>query len=194
LARNLKQNIEIKIILDSRERDETLLKTIKMDKSFKSDKIKICQIEKKCFKALGVKTSTGDLGIEYRFEGETRWKKTKLSIELKRDADIFSTLYSNIKRFRKELDRSDKYDLDFYILHNWTFNQIKEHIVKLQKKKRIGYKSQPFLTFLNNYLDVTKRCAVVNCGDNFEETIRRIIKIHILKNKLQYNVDKQLKL
>ena len=77
MTRRLKRKIEVKIILDSREKDETLLKTMKLDNRYGSDKIKICEIEKKCFKALGCNKSTGDLGIEVRFEGETIWKKTK---------------------------------------------------------------------------------------------------------------------
>jgi len=186
MARALKKKIEVKYVLDSREQNEALLKTLKLNKTFGSDKIKICEIEKKCFKALGCKTSTGDIGIEIRFEGEEIWRKTKLSIELKRNGDIFNTLFSSMKRFNNELLRSEEYGLDFYILHNWTFDDVKSQILKLQKARKIGYKTQPYLTFLNNYINVSKRVPLICCSNNFEETIRRVTKKFILENRLQY--------
>ena len=186
MVRKLKRKIEVKIILDSREKTPP---KIKLDKKFGSDKIMICEVEQKCFKALGCKTSTGDLGIEVRFEGETKWRKTKLSIELKRQSDIVGTLYSSFKRFKNELIRADENSLDFWILHNWTFDDVQEHIKKLQAMRKMSYKTQPYYTFLNNYLDVAKQYGVVCCSDNFESTIRRIIKKHIVENKLQYDYE-----
>lgn len=180
-----KQEIEVKIIIDTREKDRTLEKTFTIDKRMGKDKIKIVGIERKCFKALGCKTSTGDLGVEYRLKGEKRWRKTKLSVELKRKSDIFSTLYSNMKRFNRELDRAENNELDFYILHDWNFTDIKTHISFLQRSKRLGYNTQPFFTFLNNYLTISKKYPII-CTDNFQETIRRIIKKHIKDYKLQY--------
>ena len=189
MVRKLKRQLEVKIILDSREQDETLLTSIKLDKKYGSDKIKICEIEKKCFKALGCKTSTGDLGIEVRFEGEVKWRKTKLSIELKRRSDIVNTLYSSFKRFKNELARADENNLDFWILHDFGFNEVQEHIKKLQVMRKMSYKTQPYYTYLENYLNVARQYGLVCCSDNFESTIRRIIKKHIVENKLQYDYE-----
>ena len=183
MIRVAKKKIEIKLIYDTREKNPL---KIKLDKDFKSDKIKICEVQTKCFKALGCKTSTGDIGIEYKLDENSRWKKTKLSIELKRNSDIFSTLYSSIKRFNRELKRVDDYGLDFYILHNWSFDDIKAHIVKLQNMRKLGYNTQPFIVFLNNYLQIAQKYAIICCGNNFEMIVRRIIKNYIIKNKLQY--------
>jgi hypothetical protein len=184
-TRKKKQNIDIRIILDTREKDVSLMNKIKIDKDYCKDKIKISDIKIDTVKPLGVITSTGDLTIEYKTD-DNIWKKTKLSIELKRGSDIFTTLFSNKKRFKNELERAKLYDLDFVVLHDWTFDDVKNHIKQLQGMRKIGYKSNPFLTYIENYLELSKDTTFICCGNNFEETIRRIIKKHIKNNKLQY--------
>ena len=55
--------------------------------------------------------------------------------------------------------------------------------------RKMSYKTQPYLTFLNNYLNVARKYGVVCCGNNFESTIRRVIKKHIAEKRLQYNYE-----
>lgn len=186
MTRQVKKKIDVRIIIDTRERNLDYIKDLKFDKDYGADKIKILDYKIETVKCLSTPTSTGDITIQYRFEGETTWKKTKLSIERKFDSDIFSTLYSSYKRFTNELNRADKYDLDFYIVHNWSFNDIKAHILRLQKMNKMSYKTQPYYVFLDRYLEISNKVAVVQCDDDFALVVRRIIKKFIKDKKLQY--------
>lgn len=176
----------MRYIVDSREGDINLLNTLKLDSKIGTDKIKFTEIEQKCFKCEGVEVSTGDIGIEYRFNKDDEWIKTNLSIELKRGGDFATTLFSNMKRFKNELQRVKDAGLKFWILTDWNLEDVKNHFKKLQAMRKISYKTDAYLTFLNNYLDVASDFNIVCCGKDWEDTIRRICKRHIIKNKLQY--------
>ena len=181
-----KSNIDVSIKIDSREQITTLLKTLKIDKDYSSDGIKICEVVQSCVKPLGCAVSTGDITIQVRKENQKMFEPTKFCVENKRNGDLVSTLYSDMKRFSEEIKRAKDAELDFIILHNWTFDDVKKHIQKLQGMGKMGYNTQPYLTFLNNYLMLSQKVNIVCCGNDWEETIRRLIKIHIKQNKLQY--------
>lgn len=183
-----KHNIEVKVIIDSREQITKWLDEFEFDNKYKSDKIMISSYETKCFKADGASISTGDIGIEIRLEGEKEWKKTKLSIERKLGSDIFGTLFmsENVKRFHKEIDRGEEYGLQMYFLHDWDFIDVDNHIKRLQKLGKVGKKTRPDIVFRDNYINVSKRMACICCGGDFSGTIRRIIKNYIQSERLQY--------
>lgn len=181
-----KHNIEVKIVIDSKEKITDWLDDFEFDKTYKSDKVMISSYEQRCVKPLGCSVSTSDLTIEYRLEGNKEWQKTKLATEIKRKGDLVNTLYSNMKRFKEELKRAEEAELEFYFLHDWDFEDARNHIKKLQAMKKMGYNTRPEITFESNYIHVSKRANCICCGRYFADAIRRIIKDFIKENRLQY--------
>lgn len=187
-----KRNLEVKIQIDSRERDLKWITDFEFDTKFKSDKIMISSYEQECFKAESAEVSTGDVGILIRFEGEKMWRKTTLSVEIKRGADLFGTLFmaENVHRFHREIDRSEEYGLTMYFLHDWDFIDVDKHIKKLQRSGKVGVKTRPDIVFRDNYIDVSRRLPCICCGGDFAGTIRRIIKNFIKNERLNYETEK----
>lgn len=187
-----KQNILIKLIVDSREQDLKWIDKFKFDKKYSTEKIKIDRYEIqtpfKCIDCNGdnIKTSTGDIGIEYSLDEGLTWNKTTLSIELKRDSDFTSTLYSNWKRFSSELDRVKDYGLDFYIVYNQSTRQMDEHFDKLKSMKRIPYYATPKKVIYDKMLEISDMNIPLIYTHEIHEVVKRIIKHYVKKNKLQY--------
>jgi hypothetical protein len=186
-----KKNIIVKLIVDSREQDLSYLDKFEFNKKFGTDKIKIEGYEIRTpFKCLDkdgneIKTSTGDIGIEYSFDGET-WYKTNLSIELKKDSDFSTTLYSNWKRFSNEIERVKEYGLDFYIVYNQSTRQMKECFDKLKHMKRIPFYAKPEKVIYDRMIELQDDGVKMIYTHEIEEVIKRIIKNYIKKNKIQY--------
>lgn len=187
-----KNNILVKIIVDSREQDLSFLDKFKFDKKYSTEKIKIenyeIQTPFKCVDSNGkvLKQSTGDIGIEYSLDDGLTWNKTNLSIELKKDSDFSSTLYSSWKRFSKELDRVKEHELDFYIVYNQSTSKMHEHFDKLKSMKRIPYYATPHKVIYDRMLEIGDKNITMIYTHEIHEVIKRIIKHHIKKNKLQY--------
>lgn len=187
-----KNNILVKIIVDSREKDNKWLEKFKFDKKYSSEKIKIMDYETrtpfKCLDSDGnlVKTSTGDIGIEYSLDEGITWFKTNLSIELKKDSDFTTTLYSSWKRFTAEIERVREYGLDFYLVYNQSTKQIHEHFDKLKSMKKISYYSSPEKVIYDRMLELGDLNITMIYTHEIYEVVKRIIKHHIKKNKLQY--------
>lgn len=187
-----KNNILVKLIIDSREKDNKWLDKFKFDKKYSSEKIKITDYEIrtpfKCLDSDGniIKTSTGDIGIEYSLNNGEIWSKTNLSIELKKDSDFTTTLYSNWKRFSSEIDRAKEYGLDFYLVYNQSTKQIHEHFDKLKSMKKIPYYSNPEKAIYDRMLELGDLNITMIYTHEIHEVVKRIIKHHIKKNKLQY--------
>lgn len=186
-----KKSIIIKLIVDSREQDLKYLEKFEFNKKFGSDKIKIESYEIrtpfKCLDKNGkdIKTSTGDIGIEYSFDG-IEWFKTNLSIELKKDADFSTTLYSNWKRFSNEIERAKEYGLDFYIIYSQSSKQMLENFEKLKYMKRIPFYAKPEKIIYDRMIELLDNGVKIIYTHQIEEVIKRIIKNYIKKNKLQY--------
>jgi hypothetical protein len=187
-----KSNIRIKIICDSREKQlDWIEKHFKFDKKYLSDKMMIEGYEIhtpfKCLDKNGekIKTSTGDCGIIYSIdEGET-WNDANLAIELKRDSDMNSTLYSSWKRFSSELDRAEEHGLDFYIVYNQSTREMLDHFAKLKVMKRIKFYEKPESTYYDRLIDIAKRVPVIYTHE-IHVVVRRIIKNYVKQQRLQY--------
>lgn len=187
-----KQNILVKIIVDSREQDLSFLDKFKFDKKYSTEKIKIEGYEIntpfKCLDKDGaeIKVSTGDIGMEFSVDEGLTWNKTNLSIELKKDSDFTSTLYSNWKRFSAEIERANEYGLDFYLVYNQSTRQMHEHFDKLKSMKRIPYYTNPHKVVYDRMLELGDLNITMVYSHEIHEVIKRIVKHHIKKNKLQY--------
>lgn len=185
-----KKNVFVKIIVDTREKDTSWLDKFDFNKRFGSDKIKIEGYEIKTFKCLDkdgkvVKTSTGDIGIEYSFDGET-WHKTNLAIELKRDSDFSTTLYSNWKRFSKEVERAKEYGLDFYMIYNQSSRKMLEEFDRLKYMRRLPFYAQPHKVVYDKMIELVDSGVKLIYTHQIEEVVKRVIKNYIKKNKIQY--------
>lgn len=185
-----KKNILVKIIVDTREKDLDWLDKFEFNKKFGADKIKIEGYEIKTFKCLGsngeqIKTSTGDIGIEYSLDNGETWNKTNLSIELKRGSDFSITLYSNWKRFSKEIERAKEYGLDFYMVYNQNSRTMIEDFDKLKYLKKIPFYAKPHKIVYDKMIELVDDGVKLIYTHQIEEVIKRIIKNYIKKNKLQ---------
>lgn len=188
-----KQKILIKIIVDSREKDLKWLSKFKFDKKYGTDKIMILDYEiRKPFKCLDYKnneihTSTGDIGIEYSLDDGLSWNKTNLSIELKRETDFSSTLYSSWTRFTNEIKRALEYKLDFCVIYNQSTKQMYEHFDKLKYMHRISKFSFPEKIVYDRMVELQKDYHIpMFYTHEIEEMVKRVIKHHIKQYKLQY--------
>lgn len=190
-----KREIYIKLIIDSREQNNDWLKAFKFDKKMKKDKVQFLTHEKvepfKCLDSDGkkVKTSTGDVGIQYSFDMKT-WFDTNLSIELKKDEDFSSTLYSSWKRFSAEIERSKAYGLDFYVVYSQTTRQMHQQFTKLKYMNKISYAQQPEKVVYHRMIDLVDNNVKLLHSHEIHEIVKRIVKHYIKKNKLQYSLDK----
>lgn len=187
-----KKQILVKLVVDSREKDLSFLNKFKFDKKFSTEKIKIEGYEIHTpFKSLDkegneITTSTGDIGIIWSVDDGESWNKSNLSIELKKDSDFTTTLYSNWKRFSAEIDRVEEYGLDFYLLYSQSTSQMHDHFNKLKSMQKIPYKAVPHKVVYDRMLELGDRNITMIYTHEIEEVIKRIVKHHIKKNKLQY--------
>lgn len=188
-----KNNILIKIVVDSREKNNTWIEDdFKFDKKYGSDKIKIegymTAYPMKCLDENGIEigTSTGDISIIYSLDDGETWYKTNLSIELKKGTDFMSTLYSDYKRFKEEIKRAKEYGLDFYLVYNQSTRQMITDFNKLKYRKRISYNMKPEKVIYDRMIELVDNGVKLIYSHQIDEVIRRIIKCYIKKNKLQY--------
>lgn len=190
-----KKTIYIRLLVDSREKSNNWLKAFKFDKKVKSDKIQFLDFVKvEPFKCLDknnkrVKTSTGDIGFQYSFDNK-EWFDNNLSIELKKNEDFSSTIYSNWERFKKEIARSKKDGLDFYIIYSQTTRQMSQHFEKLKYMGKINYNQKPEKVVYSRMIELLDDNVKIIHSHEIHEVVKRIIKSYIKKNNLQYFLDK----
>lgn len=188
----MKKPVLIRLLIDSREQDITWIDKFNFDKKFSTDKIKIDRhiicTPFKCVDINGkkLKTSTGDVGYQYSFDDGETWNDTNLSIELKRNGDFSSTLYSSYKRFTAELDRALEAQLDFYIVYNQSTLAMKEMFGKLKTMQKIPFYTQPEKIVYDRMLEVSDKGIPLLFTHEIHEVIKRIVKHHIKKHKIQY--------
>lgn len=186
-------NIDIKIIYDTREKNTEYIDKFEVDKRRRKDGTKIIEVERNTVKPLGATKSTGDLTYEYRID-DGEWIKSSLSIELKRDLDMFTSIYTktNYDRLIREITRAKEYDLDFYFISDTPIDLLVEKVKKMESNpriKKIKYNSN--IIFLNKYLklnedivDIGYKQGILCSGKDVWSLIRRLIKNN-LKNELK---------
>lgn len=184
-----KNNIQLRVIIDTREQDVAYVKKI-LNSKVDSTGILLNDFKIDTCKPLGKDKSVGDITYQYTLDGE-KWYDTNLCIEIKKGMDLFQTLWSNGKRFKEEIKRTD--GLDFYIIHDWTMYEVVNGIKELILKKFIRNNSNAVEGFLGSYLKLCKDHTVICSGSNkndLSKLIRRIIKEHFKINRGVYNVDR----
>ena len=192
MLRKKKYDVEVKVLIDNKEKDISYIKEL-IDGKITKDGIKIVETEKQCVKPLGCEEgqSTGDLTIEYRIkDSNSEWIKSNLAIELKKSTDAFSSLYMKANRDRLflELDRGKKYGLDFYFIVTDSLSELTKKIHKIAKFRNSNVENTHFDMMLK-LDDKLRECGfngVIVSGNDLAWCIKRVIKHHIKKNKLQY--------
>lgn len=187
----VKKNLPLNVMLvvDSREKTTDYIKDI-IDKRRSSDGIKIVDYKVEAVKPLGCKTSTSDITIEFQFDGEEEWFKTKFAVELKKGTDIYQSLSTKASKERlfNELDRSKEAECDFYFLVTDDVETINKLIKKIPKFRN----TNADITHFDNFMKLQEKLlelgytGVIATGKNeLGYVIRRLIKYHIKKFKLQ---------
>lgn len=185
-----KNNIDVKIIVDTREQDTSYVKGL-VDVRVGKDGIKFKEVEVKCVKPIGSEKSTGDITIEYRIkDSDGEWIKTNLSIELKKASDAFTSLYTKANRERlfKEIDRAKVDNLDFYFIITDDLTNISNIIKKIPKFRNTNVN----ISYFDYYLKLDEKLrdngfnAPIISGKDLSWCIKRVIKHHINKNKIQH--------
>lgn len=193
-AKKIKNQIEVMAIIDTRENDLNYLKSFKIDERINADGIKILGYEFETCKPNRCKTSTGDISFKWRIkDSKDEWIYSKFCVELKKNTDLFSSLYTKTNRDRlySEVDRAKEYGLDFYFLSTDDLTTLNTKINKIPKfrKSKISNPTHTFFGHLikfNEYLKENGFNQVFCCGDDVCYTLRRLIKKHISDYKLQY--------
>lgn len=189
-----RKDIEVVIIYDTREIDLDYIKTIKLDARIGKDGIKIIGCEREICKPNHCNISTGDMTFKYRLkDSQDEWIYSKLSCEIKKGTDLFSSLYMKVNRDRlySEIDRAIEYNLDFHFLITDNITELNKKILKIPKFK-YSKVSTPTHTHFNNFMKFneylkSKGLNQMLCvGDDIGFVIRRLVKDNIVKNKLQY--------
>jgi len=185
-----KQDIDVKLIIDSREQDISYIKNV-LDKRVGVDGIKIKEYEVKAVKPNNCHTSTGDITIEIKVkDSKMEYIPTKLCIELKKSGDNFSSLYlkTNKDRLFNEIKRANEYDLDFYFIITDDFTETINRIKKIPKFAKGNVENSYFEAYfkLEDELIANNFRSPIISGKDLAWTIRRVIKRFIKENKLQY--------
>ncbi len=183
------RKVDLRIVIDTREKArDYLLPDYLIDNRRNKSGAKIVSIIEGTVRPKGVTKSTGDITLEYRFDGEKEWLKTSIAIEIKRSSDLFGTLYSNKKRFREELKRADEAGLDFWIIHDHDFTTHKKYVDSLMAKGLT--RKGGFEAFGEAYLELVEEGRkIVVVSDSKKGTaiaIRRVLKRHWNKYRKNY--------
>lgn len=191
MARAVKSPIDIKVVIDTREQNVEYTKDI-LDKRRGSDGIKLTEIEVKTCKPNGMKVSSGDVTFEYReAESNGEWIESKFVLEIKKGTDILTTLFTkeSRERFYRELDRIKEEDLDFYMISTDDCETITKAIKKIPKFRNTSTEITHFENFMNlqdKLLEMNFRGVIISGKNDLGWVVRRLIKRHVIKNKLQY--------
>lgn len=196
MARKTKHDIEVKLIFDTREKDVDYTKLL-LDKRIGSDGVKFVEIERATVKPLNVNTnlpckiSTGDITFMYR-EKDTQeeWRLTNFCCEIKKNSDMFQSLYmkTNRDRLLLEIQRSYDYGLQLYFVSTEDLTTLSKTIHKIPKFRLTAVENTHFEQFMQ-LQDKLKECGyngVIVSGTDLAWVVRRCIKHYIKKNKIQY--------
>lgn len=195
-VRKVKKDIIVNVHVDSREQDVRYVKEL-IDSRITKDGIKIVSTESICVKPMDVNTglpckiSTGDIGFSYKIkDSDDDWILSSFCAEIKKSTDCFGSLYmaSNKLKLMNEIDRAKSYGLDFKFLVTDNVSDISKAILKIQKFRN----TNAHVTHFENMLkldDKLRECnfgGVIVTGTDLAWVLKRLIKSHIIKNKLQY--------
>ena len=181
--------INVRLLQDSREKDTYYMKDI-LDQRRGKDGIKFTEVKVEAVKPLGCKTSTGDLGFEFQFDGEEEWYKTKFVAELKKSLDLTSSITNkaNFDRLKLELDRAKNAGLDFFFICTEDVETINKSISKVPRLRNTSMDVVSFEKFVelqNKLTELGFSGVIVSGKGGLAWVLRRLIKIHIKKFKLQ---------
>ena len=191
----VKKNLPINVcvIQDSREKDTYYIKDM-LDQRRGKDGIKFTEFRVEAVKPLGCKTSTGDLSFEFQFDGEEEWQKTKFVVEIKKSLDLTNSITNkaNFDRLCRELERGKEANLDFYFVSTSDVETINKELSKVPRLRNTNMDIVGFEKYidLQNKLTELGFCGVIVSGrQGLAWVLRRLIKIHIKKFKLQQKKD-----
>ena len=191
----VKKNLPINIcvIQDSREKDTYYIKDM-LDQRRGKDGIKFTEFRVEAVKPLGCKNSTGDLSFEFQFDGEEEWQKTKFVVEIKKSLDLTNSITNktNFDRLCRELERGKEANLDFYFVSTSDVETINKELSKVPRLRNTNMDIVGFEKYidLQNKLTELGFCGVIVSGrQGLAWVLRRLIKIHIKKFKLQQKKD-----
>lgn len=187
----MKKEIDIKVVYDTREKDISYIRHIKLDKRRGKDGIKFISCERAICKPLDCVISTGDITYAWKLKDDSEWTQSPFSIEIKKGMDLFSSLYSksNFDRLKREIDRAEASKIGFYFLVTDSIYQTRKG---LEKVKKVGRNADTIyfgkLLELNKYLTNSGFDSIITTGkskDTLAFCIRRLIKDSVKKLKLK---------
>ena len=181
--------INVRLLQDSREKDTYYMRDI-LDQRRGKDGIKFTEVKVEAVKPLVCKVSTGDLGFEFQFDGEEEWYKTKFVAELKKSLDLTSSITSkaNFDRLKLELERAKNAELDFFFICTEDVETINKSISKVPRLRNTSMDVVSFEKFVelqNKLTELGFSGVIVSGKGGLAWVLRRLIKIHIKKFKLQ---------
>jgi len=183
-----KHNIDVKILIDTREKNIDYLKTIKIDSRRNSDGIKVIEIERCTVKPTNECASIGDISFSYKIEGDSEWTQAKFAIERKAGLDLFSSLYTKANKTRLESEMKRAYDnnIDMYFIVTDDISLLKSKIIKVRK-----FDDKSCIIFFDNLLKFNEllmkyNIPFITSGEDLGWLVRRLVKKYIQKYKLNY--------
>jgi len=184
-----RQNIDIIIQIDNKEKDLSYVKGIKYDTRRNKDGQKLLSTEM-CTVKPNTKLGTTDVSFKYCFPdlNPDKWIQSSFGIELKKKGDSFSSVYTkaNFDRLKREVDRSIESEVDMYYVVTDDITVSRKRIERIKRftdnTSKIYFDNM--LKF-NEYL-MSNKIPYITCGTDIGWVIRRLIKYHIKKYKLNY--------
>lgn len=182
--------IQIRLWIDPKEKDVNYVHEILKSEPTK-DGIEFFDYIVESVKPLGIKYSTTDLSILYRKKGNKEWIETNLGIEIKKGIDSLSSIYTaeNRDRLYFEIDRASAYGMTMYFVITDTIEDIRKKASSLPMLKDKHADSVYFkeLVKLNRKLNSEGFDGVIVSGyDGLAFVLKRIIKMYVQDNKLNY--------
>ena len=191
MARKTKQNIDIKIIYDTRERDLEYIKGIKLDDERLKDKTQIVATSREtCRPSNEHNVSYGDITFKYKFidEKDSEWVQANFCIEIKKSTDQFQSIFvkKNFDRMMKEFDKAVKNDTTMYYVVTDDITDLNSKVLKI---KMFG--ENQCKIFFDRHLklkeELKKRdIEMIVAGNDLGWIIRRLIKKYIKDSKINY--------
>ena len=189
MARVLKKNMDIIIQIDNKEKDLSYVKSIKLDQRRNKDGQKILSTEM-CTVKPNTELGTCDVSFKYCFPdlNPNEFIQAPFGVELKKRGDAFSSVYTkaNFDRLKREVDRSVEAKVDMYYVVTDDITIARKRIERI--KRFTDNTSKIFFDNMlkfNEYLMINK-IPYITCGTDIGWVIRRLIKHHIKKYKLNY--------
>jgi len=187
MAKKTKHNIDIIVQIDNKEKDLYYVNDIKLDKRRNKDGVKVLSTER-CNVKPNTRLGTCDVSFKYKFEDSDEWIQSSFGCELKKKTDLFSSVYmkANRERLFREIDRCVEAEVDMYFIATDDITAMRKGIEKIRK-----FNDYTCITFLDNLMKLKTYLMLYNIpyftsGNDLGWLIRRLIKLHIKKTKINY--------